>query len=211
MQQLFEYQIANNNVGVLNMLNVKYIIQSNEQGQQFAMNNAFANGNAWFVEKINFANSADEEMKALDSLDTKNEVVISKENSEIYLHSLTTNPISKLTNTEFKKDSLASIKLDLYKPNHLKYTSNNSNEGFVVFSEMYYKNGWKATIDGKESPIYNVNYVLRGLQVPAGKHTIEFKFEPEVVKTGSTIALMSSIGMVLLVIGGLYFENKKNK
>jgi hypothetical protein len=211
MQQLFDYQIANNNVGVLNMLNVKYIIQSNEQGQQFAMNNAFANGNAWFIEKIKFVNSADEEMKALDSLDTKNEGVISKENSEIYLHSLTTNPISKLTNTEFKKDSLASIKLDLYKPNHLKYTSNNSKEGFAVFSEMYYKNGWTATIDGKESPIYNVNYVLRGLQVPAGKHTIEFKFEPEVIKTGSTIALMSSIGMILLVIGGLYFENKKNK
>ena len=211
MQELFDYQIANNNFGVLNMLNVKYIIQSNEQGQQFAMNNAFANGNAWFIEKIKFVNSADDEMKALDSLDTKNEGVISKENSEIYLHSLTTNPISKLTNTEFKKDSLVSIKLDLYKPNHLKYISNNSNEGFAVFSEMYYKNGWKATIDGKESPIYNVNYVLRGLQVPAGKHTIEFKFDPEVIKTGSTIALMSSIGMILLVIGGLYFENKKNK
>lgn len=211
MQELFDYQIANNNFGVLNMLNVKYIIQSNEQGQQFAMNNAFANGNAWFIEKIKFVNSADEEMKALDSLDTKNEGVISKENSEIYLHSLTTNPISKLTNTEFKKDSLVSIKLDLYKPNHLKYTSNNSKEGFAVFSEMYYKNGWTATIDGKESPIYNVNYVLRGLQVPAGKHTIEFKFDPEVIKTGSTIALMSSIGMILLVIGSLYFENKKNK
>ena len=211
MQELFDYQIANNNFGVLNMLNVKYIIQSNEQGQQFAMNNAFANGNAWFIEKIKFVNSADDEMKALDSLDTKNEGVISKENSEIYLHSLTTNPISKLTNTEFKKDSLVSIKLDLYKPNHLKYTSNNSKEGFAVFSEMYYKNGWTATIDGKESPIYNVNYVLRGLQVPAGKHTIEFKFDPEVIKTGSTIALMSSIGMILLVIGGLYFENKKNK
>jgi hypothetical protein len=209
MQQLFDYQIAKNNVGVLNMLNVKYIIQSNEQGQQYAMNNAFANGNAWFVEKVIKVNSADEEMKALDSLETKKEVVISKENSEIYLHSLTTNPISKLTNTEFKKDSLASIKLDLYKPNHLKYTSNNSNVGLAVFSEMYYKNGWKATIDGKEAPIYNVNYVLRALQVPAGKHTIEFKFEPEVVKTGSTIALMSSIGMILLVIGGLYFERKK--
>lgn len=209
MQQLFDYQIAKNNVGVLNMLNVKYIIQSNEQGQQYAMNNAFANGNAWFVEKVITVNSADEEMKALDSLDTKKEVVISKENSEIYLHSLTTNPISKLTNTEFKKDSLASIKLDLYKPNHLKYTSNNSNEGLAVFSEMYYKNGWKATIDGKEAQIFNVNYVLRALQVPAGKHTIEFKFEPEVVKTGSTIALMSSIGMILLVIGGLYFERKK--
>jgi len=83
------------------------------------------------------------------------------------------------------------------------------NEGFAVFSEMYYQNGWKATIDGKDAQILNVNYVLRGLQIPAGKHTIEFKFEPEVVKTGSTIALISSIGMLLLIGAGVYFENKK--
>ena len=202
MQQLFDYQIAKNNVGVLNMLNVKYIIQSNEQGQQYAMNNAFANGNAWFVEKVITVNSSDEEMKALDSLDTKKEVVMNNQYYVDYLKG------TKFNGT-YTKDSLASIKLDLYKPNHLKYTSNNSNEGLAVFSEMYYKNGWKATIDGKEAPIYNVNYVLRALQVPAGKHTIEFKFEPKVVKTGSTIALMSSIGMILLVIGGLYFERKK--
>ena len=74
---------------------------------------------------------------------------------------------------------------------------------------MYYQNGWKATIDGKEAEILNVNYVLRGLQIPAGKHTIEFKFEPEVIKTGSTIALMSSIGMFLLIGAGVYFERKK--
>lgn len=196
VQQLFDYQIAKNNVGVLNMLNVKYIIQSNEQGQQFAMNNTFANGNAWFIENVKVVNSSDEEMRALDSLDTKKVAVVNKNNF-------------KIEKKSFIKDSLATIKLVVCKPNHLKYSSNNSNEGFVVFSEMYYKNGWKATIDGKESPIYNVNYVLRGLQVPAGKHTIEFKFEPEVVKTGSTIALMSSIGMILLVIGGLYFERKK--
>ncbi|MFT6638682.1 MAG: putative membrane protein YfhO [Flavobacterium sp.] len=196
VQQLFDYQIAKNNVGVLNMLNVKYIIQSNEQGQQFAMNNTFANGNAWFIENVKVVNSSDEEMRALDSLDTKKVAVVNKNNF-------------KIEKKSFIKDSLATIKLVVCKPNHLKYSSNNSNEGFVVFSEMYYKNGWKATIDGKESPIYNVNYVLRGLQVPAGKHTIEFKFEPEVVKTGSTIALMSSIGMILLVIGGLYFEKKK--
>ena len=196
VQQLFDYQIAKNNVGVLNMLNVKYIIQSNEQGQQFAMNNTFANGNAWFIENVKVVNSSDEEMRALDSLDTKKVAVVNKNNF-------------KIEKKSFIKDSLATIKLVVCKPNHLKYSSNNSNEGFVVFSEMYYKNGWKATIDGKESPIYNVNYVLRGLQVPAGKHTIEFKFQPEVVKTGSTIALMSSIGMILLVIGGLYFEKKK--
>jgi uncharacterized membrane protein YfhO len=104
---------------------------------------------------------------------------------------------------------LATTVLDCYKPNQLKYTSNNSNEGFAVFSEMYYKNGWKATIDGKDTTIFRVNYVLRGLQIPAGKHKIEFKFEPEVIKTGSTITLFSFIGMVLLLCGGIYFEKKK--
>ena len=73
---------------------------------------------------------------------------------------------------------------------------------------MYYKNGWKATIDGKETGIYRVNYVLRGLEIPAGKHTIEFKFEPKVIQTGSTITLISSIGMVFLLIGGVYLERK---
>lgn len=204
MQQLFDYQIANNNVRVMNMLNVKYIIRRDDEGKQIVLENPAANGNAWFVEKVKVVNTADEEMKALDELDTKNEVVVSKENSEIYLHGLVTNPIGKIVNQEYKKDSLASIKLEVYKPNYLKYTSNNSNEGFAVFSEMYYKNGWKATIDGKETSIYNVDYVLRGLQVPAGKHTIEFKFEPEVIATGSKIALGSSILMLLLIGFGVY-------
>ena len=109
------------------------------------------------------------------------------------------------------KDSTSSIQLTSYKPNHLKYVSNNTSAGFAVFSEMYYKNGWKATIDGKDAEILKVDYVLRGLQVPSGKHTIEFKFEPEVVKTGSTIALISSIGMFLLIGAGVYFENKKKQ
>jgi uncharacterized membrane protein YfhO len=74
---------------------------------------------------------------------------------------------------------------------------------------MYYEKGWKASIDGKKTDIFRVNYALRGLQIPAGKHAIEFKFEPQVIQTGSTITLFSCIGMVLLVIGGIYFENKK--
>lgn len=200
MQQLFDYQIAKNNVRVLNMLNVKYVIQSDENGQKLALANPAANGNAWFVEKIKFVNSANEEMKALDSLDNKNEVVIANK-----FKSLVSIPLN------YTKDSLASIQLVSYKPNQLKYVSNNSNDGFAVFSEMYYQNGWKATIDGKEAQILNVNYVLRGLKVPSGKHTIEFKFEPQVVKTGSTIALMSSIGMILLIGAGVYLENKKKK
>lgn len=198
MQQLFDYHIAKNNVRVLNMLNAKYIIQANEEGQQLPLLNQEANGNAWFVEKVKFVSSADEEIKALDSLDTKNEVVI---------NSL----VNDIKPNTFEKDSLVSIQLANYKPNHLKYVSNNKNEGFAVFSEMYYSKGWKATIDGKEAPIFNVNYVLRGLQIPAGKHTIEFKFEPEVVKIGSTIALISTILIILLVGLGLYFQkNNKN-
>jgi uncharacterized membrane protein YfhO len=201
MQELFDYQITKNNMEVLNMLNVKYIIQSDEKGQEIASMNNDANGNAWFISKIKTVNTADEEMKALDKLDTK-EVVVKLRNK---------NEKSFELSLPFRKDSLATIKLDVYKPNHLKYTSNNSNYGFAVFSEIYYKNGWKATIDGKEAPIYRVNYTLRGLEVPKGKHTIEFKFEPQVVKTGSTIALFSSIGMFLLIIGGVYFERKKKK
>jgi hypothetical protein len=199
MQQLFDYQIAKNNVNVLNMLNAKYIIQNNEKGESIALTNPAANGNAWFVNEVKKVNSADEEMKALDSLNTKDVAII--------------NPLSLKAKTnfkDFKRDSLASIKLDIYKPNNLKYTSNNSNDGFAVFSEMYYKNGWNATIDGKEAMIFRTNYALRGLLIPAGKHTIEFTFDPPVVKTGSTIALISSIGMLLLVLGGLFFE-RKNK
>ena len=199
MQQLFDHQIAKNNVRVLNMLNVKYVIQSDENGEKIPLANPAANGNAWFVEQVKFVNSANDEMKALDSLNTKNEVVI---NSLV-------NDFKGAKN--IAKDSTATINLVAYQPNHLKYVSNNSKNGFGVFSEMYYKNGWIATIDGKEAPIYNVNYVLRGLEIPAGKHTIEFKFEPQVVKTGSSIALISSIGMFLLIGAGVYYETKKEK
>jgi hypothetical protein len=179
---------------VLNMLNVKYVIVPTGQGE-VPIVNPFVNGNAWFVENVKFVSSADEEMKALASLDTKREVVI---------NSLT----NDMKESTFKRDTTASIQLFSHQPNKLKYNSNNSNAGFAVFSENYYKNGWNATIDGKEAKIYQVNYVLRGLQIPAGKHTIEFKFEPQVVKTGSTIALFSAIGMLLLIAAGIYFGNK---
>ena len=162
--------------------------------------NPGVNGNAWFVKEIKTVSNSDAEMKALDKLDNKNTVVINeKEFGEII----------KSKPRTFNLDSTATIQLTYNKPNNLKYSSNNKNNGFAVFSEMYYKNGWNATIDGKESEIIRVDYALRGLNIPAGKHTVEFKFEPQVVKTGSTIALLSSIGMVLLLAGGIYFERKK--
>lgn len=202
MQQLFDYQIAKNNLQVYNMLNTKYIIKPNEQGEDVALLNPEANGNAWFVQKVIKVKSADEEMKVLDSLKTKDEAVI---------NTLTKGGQDFKGTEEFSKDSLAQIDLIKYQSNYLKYKSTNSKEGFAVFSEMYYANGWKATIDGKETPIYRVDYALRGLQIPAGNHVIEFNFEPQVVKTGSKIVLFSSIGMLLLLVGGIYLESKEVK
>ncbi|SEF85061.1 YfhO family protein [Flavobacterium urumqiense] len=196
MQQLFDYQIAKNNMEILNMLDVKYVIQTDKEGKEFPTSNPNVNGNAWFVSQVKLVNSADEEMKALDSLDSKNVAIV---NSKDF----------KVKNKAFAKDSLATITLNSYKPNHLKYTSNNANEGFAVFSEMYYGKGWNASIDGKKIDHIRVNYVLRGLRIPAGKHAVEFKFEPEVIKTGSAITLISSAGMLLLLFGGIYFERKK--
>jgi Bacterial membrane protein YfhO len=204
-QELFDYHIANNNIEVLNMLNTKYVIrteQDNENNQKdMALLNTSANGNAWFVSKITIAKTADEELKLLGKIKTKEEAIYREE------------PLTK-GNFGFKtgKDSTAFIKLTSYKSNLLKYVSYNSKDGFGVFSEIYYPYGWKATIDGKDAKIYNVNYVLRGLQIPAGKHTIEFKFEPQVVKIGSTIALVSSV-LVLGIFGMalFYFQKKKKK
>ncbi|MGK4568784.1 YfhO family protein [Flavobacterium sp. 3HN19-14] len=212
--QLFDYQVdrkladigksidpqtlkLTQNVNVLDMLNIKYLILQVGEGQSVSITNSFINGNAWFVKKIETVKSADEEMKALDYLDTKNAAVIN------------TADVKPGIAQTFTTDSLATIKLQVYKPNYIKYTSNNNNPGLAVFSEVYYPNGWNVYVDGKESNHFRVDYVLRGMTLPAGKHTVEFKFEPSIVKTGGTIALISSIGMILLIGGGVYFENKK--
>ena len=199
IQELFDYQIANNNKEIIDMLNVKYIIQSNEKEEQVASQNPDANGNAWFVKELKMVKNADEEMKALTNLNTKNAAVTQEEISSKF-------KLSK----QFSKDSLATIKLTNYKPNDLKYVSNNKNEGIAVFSEMYYKDGWSAYIDGKLTDHFKVNYALRALKIPSGNHKIEFKFEPQVIKTGSTISLISSFLVLGLIGFGIYFERKKN-
>ena len=200
MQQLFDYQIAKNNIEVLNMLNVKYIIQTDSTGASIPVQNPDANGNAWFVANLKLVNKPDDVMKALDNLDTKNVAVFN-------VHHFG----ARLQSARLKEnwDDSGKIKLDVYKPNYLKYSSENTGKGIAVFSEIYYENGWNAYIDGKKTDHFLVNYVLRAMEVPAGKHTIEFKFEPKVVKTGSTITLISSMGMLFLLIGGMYFEQRK--
>ncbi len=200
MQQLFDYQIAKNNMEVLNMLNTKFIIQTDKEGKEFPTYNPNYNGNAWFVQKVKFVDSPDEEMKALDSIDSKKVVVVNQREF---------GPFIKGDLTLFNVDSTATIQLLSYQPNHLKYVSSNTNSGVAVFSEMYYADGWNATIDGKAASHFRADYALRAMKIPAGKHSIEFKFEPQVVKTGSTIALISFILMILLLGVAIYIEQKK--
>ncbi len=200
MQQLFDYQIAKNNIEILNMLNVKYIIQTDTTGNSYSVQNPNANGNAWFVKHVLLVNKPDEVMKGLDKLDTKEVAIFN-----IHDHG------EKFMKARLKEnyDDSGSIKLAIYKPNYLKYTSTNTGNGLAVFSEIYYENGWNAYIDGQKTNHFPVDYVLRAMRVPAGKHTIEFKFEPKVIQTGGMITLISSAGMLLLLIGGIYFERKK--
>jgi len=186
-------------------LNTKYII-AEEDGKVFPFTNTDANGNAWFVSDVKRVESANEEIKKLDSLNTKISAVLSDNLSDLSY----ANEVAKLK-SRYKVDSTASIILNEIKPNFLKYTSNNTNDGFAVFSEIYYGQGWQAYIDGNIVPHLRVNYVLRGLSIPAGNHVIEFKFEPKVIETGSTIALASSVLMGLFIIGGLVYIVKKKE
>ncbi|ULC58313.1 YfhO family protein [Flaviramulus sp. BrNp1-15] len=197
--EVFEWYVSKNNINVLNMLNTKYVIAQDEQGNLFPYENDEANGNAWFIESLEKIDTPDQEIKLLDSLDNKQKAIYTS-------HKTDEDVINR-----YVVDSLSSIKLIEVKPNYLKYESNNSNDGFAVFSEIYYPEGWKTYIDGQEATHMRVNYILRGMKIPAGKHTIEFKFDPEVVKTGSSIALASSVLLGLLLIGGLFYEFKKQK
>ena len=194
-QELFDYQIAKNNMEVLNMLNTKYFIIPDQKGNETVQENPNANGNVWFVSKLELVNSADDEIKALDSLKTKLEAVI--DTSKF-----------KVANT-FEKDSSATIKLTKYDVTTLTYESSAVKNQFAVFSEIYYKDGWNAYVDGILTPYYSVDYVLRGMEIPAGKHIIEFKFEPTIIKKGNTITLISYFLLLMIPIGWFFYEKKK--
>lgn len=199
LEQLFDFHLYKNNVEVLNMLNVKYIIQQDDEGRSFPAVNDERNGNAWFVEEIKAVATSDDEINALTGLNSIRTAVV---NTDAY---------PTITKHTYELDSLASIALVDYRPDFLEYKSSNTNDGFVVFSEMHYPKGWTASIDGKETAHVKVNYALRGIKVPAGEHSISFSFKPEVVETGSKIALGSTIALGLVILGGLLFSFWKPK
>ena len=185
-KELQEFHIDKNNFEVLNMLNTKYIIYKDNEDVLRYFENKEINGNAWFVDSVKAVQNADEEIMALAKLKSKLTAI---------------SRASKFDSKRYSNDSTAAIKLVDYKLNKLVYESNNTADGFAVFSEIYYKDGWNATIDGEAVEHINVNYVLRGLEIPKGTHEIVFEFSPIVVKKGSSIALISSISLLFLILG----------
>ncbi|WP_366085154.1 YfhO family protein [Polaribacter sp.] len=198
-KELFDYQIAKNNMRVLNMLNTKYFIIADQNNQPQAQLNPDAYGNAWFVQNVLLVTSADQEMKTLDSLSTQLSAVIDK------------SKLLENSTFNFQKDTTASISLDKYGVTELKYTSNAKTEQFAVFSEIYYKDGWNAYVDGELTPHYRVNYVLRGMRVPEGNHEIVFKFEPKVIQKGSFLSLSSYAFLFIISLGCILYNKKKNQ
>ncbi|PZR33976.1 MAG: hypothetical protein DI538_17260 [Azospira oryzae] len=182
-------------LGVINMLNTRYFLLG--PGKADVLPNESANGAAWFVNEIVLVNSANEELKKTGEIDTKKVAVVDSRQSTIDNRPLTV-------------DSLSSITLVEHKPAQLKYESQSSADGFAVFSEIYYPKGWHATIDGKEVPILRANYVLRALPIPAGKHVIEFRFEPKPYLIGNKITWASSWILLLVVVGSIGWSLKQD-
>ncbi len=182
-----------NKYGILNMLNAKYLVYGEQRNN--IIQNPAANGPVWFVATVENVNSPTEELKKVCDLNTHATAVVDG---------------SKFKVQSFKFDSAAVIHVVEQKPNYLKYESQSNGDGFAVFSEIYYPKGWKAKIDGKGTEILRADYVLRALNIPAGKHTIEFKFEPEVYYVGNKVTQASSWLMVLVLIGSLGWSLKKS-
>ena len=177
-----------NKFRVLNMLNTKYFIfPAGQQRQTVPILNPHAYGNAWFVNKVQYVNNANEEIDALDSIIPTETAVVDARFKDVLKGA-----------TESYKDSLSSIRLTSYAPNRLTYETNNVQDGIAVFSEIYYPDGWHVTIDGQPAELARADYILRTMYVPAGQHTIEMRFDPTSLHVTEGIAYGA---LALLVIG----------
>lgn len=177
-----------NKFRVLNMLNTKYFIfPAGQQRQTVPILNPHAYGNAWFVNKVQYVNNANEEIDALDSIIPTETAVVDARFKDVLKGTM-----------ESYKDSLSSIRLTSYAPNRLTYETNNAQDGIAVFSEIYYPDGWHVTIDGQPAELARADYILRTMHVPAGQHTIEMRFDPTSLHVTEGIAYGA---LALLVIG----------
>lgn len=189
---------------VLNMLNTKYFIfPAGQQGQTVPIENPYTFGNAWFIDKIQYVDNANEEIDAIGQVDLQQTAIVDSKFKEAL----------KGVNEGYK-DSLSTIRLTSYEPNQLVYETSSPQDGIVVFSEIYYP-GWTATIDGKPADIARADYILRAMNVPAGKHTIEMRFDPqslhitEGIAYGAMALLLVGVIILIWIYRKKYSENSK--
>ncbi len=196
-QDLIDHQIMKNNMAVFNMLNTKYFIGNGADDNPSAQLNPAAMGNAWFINNIITANSAKEEMDALGSFDPAGDVIVNIADKD-YIQGM-------------EPSKNGSILLKSYSPNKIEYESDASGEQFAVFSEIYYgpNTGWQAYIDGNPTDHIRVNYLLRGMKVPTGKHTIVFEFKPQSYYLGEQISLISSVLLLAFLAFVIYKTVRK--
>ncbi len=199
-RELLVNKLQNNDVDfsdlqVLNMLNVGYFKFGESRNN--VVQNRFSNGNAWYIEKLIPAISPINEIEMLNKIDTKKEAVY---DSKIF---------KNIESLDYSSDG--KIEVVEYNPNKIIYKSENQNISFIVFSEIYYANGWKVLIDGEESNLIRVNYTLRGLELRPGNHTIEMKFEPKAYFIGDKVILASNYILLILLISIIFIEIKKNR
>ena len=182
---------------VLNMLNTKYFILPLQGGATMPLQNIYAQGNGWFVDKINYVADANAEYAGVGKIDVRHEAVADKK-------------FESVLGQAQSNDSTAIVKLVKYEPNNLQYTIDSKKGGVVVFAEIYYP-GWMATIDGQPAELGRVNYILRALNVKAGKHTVVLDFHPTSISTTETIAYIAIVILLLAIIGAGYMRLKNRK
>ncbi len=188
-------------MNVLNMLDAKYLILQDQQtGQTSARPNPEALGAAWLVKHVIKVDGPVQEINAMGYANPADTVFVDKS-------------FEALISSQPQRDSSASIQLVKFDNDAIEYKSSASAPQFAVFSEVYYPYGWNAYLDGKKTDYARVNYILRGMPLPAGEHKIEFKFEPDSYKTGSTISFIASIVLPLVFFGGIFWDwrQRKNK
>ena len=188
-------KVAPSGFPVLNMLNTRYFIFPLQGGKTVPIRNPHTLGNAWFVNEVQYVDNANEEIDALHRIDPAKTAVVDKK-------------FSAEVKSAAETDTLSTIKLTAYEPNDLKYEVNSKTGGTVVFSEIYYP-GWQAYIDGVEAPHGRADYILRAMNVPAGKHVVEFKFDPKSLHVTETVAFVALGVLACVLVLFLFLQVRK--
>jgi hypothetical protein len=197
-QELYDFFVKEKISGIIDMLNVKYLLYRDDEDNLKPMKNPNFLGNAWFVNKLIKKESLDSVFYSMKSIDFSNTAI-------------TNSNIANSLPNEFLIDDNSYIKLSSHESGNLKYIFNSKEDSFIVFSEIFYPNGWEVYVDGVLSSHFDVNYILRGMFIEKGSREIEFVFKPDTIKLGSLVQLSSIVIFILIILNFIYSFYKKNK